>query len=90
MQPRDAFDVWVAHKAQLVIAEDAAECFEHYHQPGWTRQRALDNFARKIADRWYRDMLFGFGRQAPQRFDIDECSEAVEALIEECAKSVLG
>lgn len=90
MQPRDAFDVWVAHKAQLVTAADAAECFEHYHQPSWTRQRALENFASKIADRWYRDMLLGFGRQAPQRFDIDACSEAVEALIEECAKRLVA
>ena len=28
-------------------------------------------------------------RQAPQRFDIDECSEAVESLIEECAKRLV-
>ena len=89
MQPRDAFDVWASQKAGLVTVEDAAKCFENYHQQGWTHKRVLENFASKIDAHSYRDLLLEFGRQAPERFDIAECREAVEALIEECAKRLV-
>ena len=89
MQPRDAFDVWASQKAGLVTVEDAAKCFENYHQQGWTHKRVLENFANKIDAHSYRDLLLEFGRQAPERFDIAECREAVEALIEACAKRLV-
>ncbi len=84
-QPRDVYDIWAAKKAGLVTAQDAASCFQHYREPGWSRDRAQTNLERKLGDDAYREELEYYGIQAPVSFDIEECRAALGELIVECS-----
>jgi Nucleotidyl transferase AbiEii toxin, Type IV TA system len=47
---RDLFDLWLAVRECNVEPVQIARCFAPYRPDGWTRAKALNNLAAKLAD----------------------------------------
>ncbi len=68
---RDLFDLWLALTELDVTPSDIVECFEPYRPARYTRARAEQNLAAKLASTGFRTDLDPLVTSWPDGYDID-------------------